>query len=207
LRQTHALIIASEAVMNLKRTLLKTAIAGAVLPVTSVHAAAKLKGPRADYFPNAVLKTHEGKTVRFYNDVMHGDKRVIINMMYGICTNICPPATANLVKVQEMLGDRIGRDIFMYSLTLQPEFDTPEVLHAYREKYGIKPGWTFLTGRRGDMEAIRRKLGFFDRDAVLDSNLSQHTGMLRLGREAHDRWSMMPALLTPKQIVNSVIRL
>lgn len=194
--------------MNSRRILLKTAAAGAVLPTMQALAAKPLPdGPRADYFPNAALKTHEGETVRFYDDVVRGDKRVIITMMYGSCSNSCPPATANLAQVQEMLGDRVGRDIFMYSLTLQPELDTPEALHAYRRKFGIKPGWTFLTGGRRDIEVIRRKLGFFDRDAVRDADLSQHTGMLRMGREAVDRWSMMPALLTPKQIVNSVTRL
>lgn len=194
--------------MNSKRLFLKAAAAGVVLPAIPASAAGlQAAGPRAAYFPNAPLQTHEGKTVRFYDDVVRGDKRVIINMMYAHCTNTCPPNTANLLKVQEMLGERVGRDIFMYSLTLQPEFDTPEVLRAYMEQYGIQPGWTFLTGQRSDIDLIRRKLGFFDRDPAQDADLLQHTGMIRMGREAHDRWTMMPAQLTPQQIVNSILRL
>jgi protein SCO1/2 len=161
-------------------------------------------GPRATYFPNAKLETHEGKQVRFYDDVVKGNKVLVFNMMYTVCANICPPTTANLMQVQQMLGSRMGRDIFFYSLTLRPEFDTPQALQAYAKQYGIKPGWTLLTGKRSDMEVIRRKLGFYDRDAQVDANLSQHTGMVRIGNEAHDRWCMMPALLTPRQLVSSI---
>jgi protein SCO1 len=194
--------------MATKRMFLKTVMAGAALPPILASATRpQTAGPRASYFPNAILETHEGSKVRFYDDVIKGDKRIIINMMYTICTNICPPNTANLMQVQEMLGDRVGRDIFMYSLTLQPELDTPAALQAYVKHYGIKPGWTFLTGKRSDIEIIRRKLGFFDRDAERDADLSEHTGMVRMGREAFDRWSMMPGLLTPKQLVNSILRL
>lgn len=194
--------------MITKRMLLKTAMAGSILPPALACAAkSKPAGPRADYFPNAVLETHEGSKVRFYDDVVKGDKIVVFNMMYTVCTNICPPTTANLMQVQEMLGDRVGRDIFFYSLTLRPEMDTPEALQAYAKRYGMKPGWTLLTGKRGDMEVIRRKLGFYDLDPEADSNLSRHTGMVQMGNEAYDRWSMMPALLTPKQLAGSISRL
>jgi protein SCO1/2 len=187
---------------------LNKAMAGAALsPAIAFAREAQSAGPRSNYFPNAVLETHEGKKVRFYDDVVKGNKIVVFNMMYTVCTNICPPNTANLMQVREMLGDRMGRDIFFYSLTLQPEIDTPPALQAYARQYGIKPGWTLLTGKRGDMEVIRRKLGFYDPDPEADADLSQHTGMVRMGNEAYDRWSMMPALLTPKQLVNSILRL
>jgi protein SCO1 len=192
--------------MNTKRVLLKAAMSSVALHPILVLAKPQTPGPRADYFPNAILQTHEGKNVRFYDDVVKGGKVVVINMMYTSCTNICPPNTANLMRVQEMLGDRICRDIFMYSLTLQPEMDTPEALRAYVKLYGIKPGWTFLTGKHNDIELIRRRLGFFDRDAERDATLSEHTGMVRMGREAFDRWTMMPGLAKPKQLVNSILR-
>ena len=191
-----------------KRTILKTALAGAALfPALASATRSASAGPRAGYFPNALLQTHDGRQVRFYDDVVKGNKIVVFNMMYTVCANICPPNTANLLQVQTLLGDRVGRDIFFYSLTLRPDMDSPDALRAYAKLYGVKPGWTFLTGARGDMDAIRRKLGFFDRDPRVDSDLSQHTGMIRIGNEAYDRWSMMPALLTPRQLANSIVRL
>ena len=194
--------------MKSKRMLLKTALAAvAGTPLLTAAAKGVSPGPRAGYFPNALLKTHAGKQVRFYDDVVKGNKIVVFNMMYTVCASICPPNTANLLRVQEMLGDRMGRDVFFYSLTLKPEMDTPEALRDYAKLYGVKAGWTFLTGAPADMDAIRRKLGFFDPDPQVDNDLSLHTGMLRMGNEAYDRWSMMPALLTPRQLVNSIIRL
>ena len=191
-----------------KRTILKAALTGAGLSPALVSATRPASaGPRAGYFPNALLQTHDGRQVRFYDDVVKGDKIVVFNMMYTVCANICPPNTANLLQVQALLGDRVGRDIFFYSLTLRPDMDGPDALRAYAKLYGVKSGWTFLTGARGDMDAIRRKLGFFDRDPQVDGDLSQHTGMIRIGNEAYDRWSMMPALLTPRQLANSIVRL
>src|ERR1043165_6126352 len=78
-------------------------------------------------FPNVALTTHEGKKVKFYDDLLK-DKIVIINFMYVKCEGTCPGTTANLVKVQKLLGNRVGKDIFMYSITLKPEEDTPETL-------------------------------------------------------------------------------
>ena len=75
---------------------------------------------QARHFPNFELTTHEGKKVRFYDDLIK-DKIVIINFMYANCEGKCPPITRNLKRVQNLLGKRVGRDIFMYSITLKPE--------------------------------------------------------------------------------------
>lgn len=163
-------------------------------------------GPRADYFPNVIVQTHEGKKLRFYDDVVHG-KIVVFNMMYAVCTGICPGNTANLMKVQEALGARLGKDVFMYSMTLQPAFDTPKALQDYVNRYQIKPGWTFLTGQPQEMDTLRRKLGFFDDDPRKDADLASHTGMVRIGHEALDRWFSMPALSPPKDIAREILQL
>src|SRR5215204_6339723 len=89
---------------------------------------------RSRHFPNVVLTTHEGKKVRFYDDLMK-DKIVVINFMYVKCEGVCTGITANLVKLQKLLGSRLGQDIFMYSFTLKPEQDSPEVLRRYAEAY------------------------------------------------------------------------
>ena len=115
-----------------------------VAPVASVlsrrtafgEAASLAAGPRAGYFPDVVLRTHENKTVRFYDDLIRG-KIVLINFMYATCKGLCPRQTANLVQVQKALENRIGRDIFMYSLTLKPEQHTPEVLREYAPGHGV----------------------------------------------------------------------
>ena len=103
-----------------RRELLANALGPAKSADKSDDLKPKKSGPRSRYFPNFLMLTHEGKQVRFYDDLIHG-KHVVINMFYADCEGLCPPATANLVKVQQMLKDRIGKDIFIYSITLRPD--------------------------------------------------------------------------------------
>jgi protein SCO1 len=194
--------------MNTKRNLLGLMGAAALSPLLTSAATAKTStaGPQVNTFPNFVLETHEGKKVRFYDDLLK-NKIVVINMLYTYCSGICPANTSNLLQVQQELGKRLGRDIFMYSLTLQPEFDRPAALSAYVKLRGIKPGWTLLTGKPDEMEQIRRRLGFVDSDPVADADLSNHTGVVRVGNVALDRWFMMPALSRSQQISRAILEL
>ncbi len=150
-------------------------------------------------FPNVPLITHEGKVVHFYDDLIK-NKTVMINFMYIRCGDICPGMTANLKLVQKELGDRVGRDIFMYSISLEPEYDTPEALKAYAELFRVKPGWTFLTGKKADIEELRKHLGFSFSDPLLDKDRTQHIGVVKFGIEPLERWGMSPALGDPKYI-------
>lgn len=192
--------------MNAKRMFLKSAMAAATLPPWAAAGPGRaIPHQHRSHFPNPALQTHQGRTIRFYDDAVRGNKVVLFNMMYTGCANICPPNTANLMQVQGMLGGRMGRNVFFYSLTLQPEIDRPAELQAYARRYGLPEGWTFLTGQRKDIDEIRRSLGFFDPDPAVDANLAQHTGMIRLGNDALDRWSMMPSLLSPAKLARSII--
>jgi protein SCO1/2 len=160
--------------------------------------------PRAErmrkHFPNLPLRTHDGRTVRFYDDLVKG-RKVIINFTFTSCTGTCPRTSANLARVQEMLGDRIGRDIFIVSLSIDPEHDTPEKLAEYARTFEARPGWTFATGRLDDINAIRRRLGLYDSD-----DITQHMGLLTFGNEPEGKWGATPALDTPKNILYYVLR-
>lgn len=159
---------------------------------------------RARYFPNVVLTTHEGKKVRFYDELIKG-KIVTINFTYAECERVCLPVTANLARVQKLLGNRVGRDIFMYSITLRPEQDTPAVLKKYAEMHRVKPGWWFLTGDPHDIELLRRKLGYLDPDPEVDEDKSQHIGIIRYGNEPFQWWGACPGLADPQWIVTSIL--
>ena len=156
-----------------------------------------------DGIPNVVLQTHTGKAVRFYDDLLR-DKLVVINMMYAGCTNTCPPTTHNLLRVQQMLGDRVGRDIFMYSITLKPEQDSARELAAYARSHAVQPGWLFLTGAPEDIEQLRYALGFYDPDPKVDQQEGRHVGMVRIGNDPYRRWGMAPSLADPRQIVSMI---
>jgi len=158
---------------------------------------------RDRYFPNVKLVTQFGRTVRFYDDLIK-DKIVVINFMYAECNGICPGVTTNLAKVQAALGDRVGRDIFMYSITLKPRQDTPAALKAFAAMHGVKRGWLFLTGEPSDVERLRRSLGFVDPDPALDRDLDSHIGNLRYGNEPLQLWAACPGLANPEAILESI---
>jgi protein SCO1/2 len=158
---------------------------------------------QARYFPNVVLTTHEGKKVRFYDDLIK-NKIVVINFMYANCVGICPGVTANLQKVQKMLGDRVGRDIFMYSITLKPEEDSPEDLKHYVQMHRIRPGWLFLTGKPPEIDDLRRRLGFADTNPKLDADKTNHVGAIRYGNEAREWWAMCPGQAHAEWIVKAI---
>jgi protein SCO1/2 len=193
--------------MQSRRAFLAAAAATPLLYPVVKHATTRTPTPLpvddGRRLPNVALETHDGRQVRFYDDLVK-DRLVVVNMMYANCSNLCPPNTANLMRVQEALQDHMGEDVFMYSLTLQPAIDKPLDLRRYMDKFDIKPGWTFLTGEPAHVELLRRRLGFYTLDAAADADLKQHTGMLRIGHDARDRWSMIPALATPRQIVNAI---
>lgn len=160
---------------------------------------------RKRYFPDVMLITQENRKVRFYQDLVK-NKIVVFNFFYARCEGICPLVTRNLVRVQKLLGNRMGRDIFINSITLKPMEDTPAVLKQYAEMNGIKPGWTLLTGRPDDVELLRRSLGFTNLDPILDADKSQHIGNIRYGSEPLMQWTAMPGMTNPESIAKAISR-
>jgi protein SCO1/2 len=158
---------------------------------------------RNRYFPNLVLTSHEGRELRFYDDLVK-DKIVIFNMFYAKCEGICSPVTRNLVRVQSMLGKRVGKDIFIYSFSLKPKEDNVPALEHYAQMHKVKPGWLFLTGSADDMELLRRKLGFVDPDPEVDKDISNHIGVLKYGNEPLQRWGGCPGMQAPEAIAEAI---
>jgi len=164
-------------------------LAGAAAPSSSIAAPNRWG---ANYFPNVELITHEGRTVRFYDDLLKG-KSVAINFIYTDCKEVCPLETANLVRVYKLLGERAGRDIAFYSISIDPKRDTPEVLKAYRDKFGAQ--WLFLTGKQEDIRLLGRKLGVLrERDVAAGSH---HSAQIVLGHEPGGQWQRNSAVDNP----------
>jgi len=158
---------------------------------------------RQRYFPNVALRTHDGRQVRFYDDLVK-DKIVTINFFYAKCDEICPVVMANLARVQQLLGERVGRDIFMSSITLKPEDDTPAALERYAAMHGARPGWSLLTGERADVELLRRSLGFTNPDPRVDKDVTQHIGNVRYGNEPLMLWAACPGQARAEWIAESI---
>lgn len=138
-----------------------------------------------DYFPNTELITHEGKTVKFFDDLIK-DKIVAINFIYTSCPDVCPLETAQLTRVQKIMGDRIGNDVHFYSISIDPENDTPAVLAEYRQRFGAK--WTFLTGDKEEIKDLRRKLGLYVEGIDTGPNKNNHNVSMIIGNQKTGRW-------------------
>src|ERR1044071_7161427 len=148
-------------------------------------------GADSSHFPNVELITQDGKKVHFYDDLIKG-KIVAIDLIYTTCKYSCPLETARLVQLQKLLGDRMGKDVFFYSISIEPEHDTPEVLKEYAEKYHVGPGWLFLTGKPADIKLISHKLGLDSLPTIDDPD--GHTPHLLIGNEANGLWMKNSAL-------------
>lgn len=159
-------------------------------------ASAAVSGSRwgAGYFPNFELTTQDGIKVRLYDDLLKG-KSVALNVFYTSCKDECPLETATLAQVQRILGDRVGRDIFFYSISIDPQNDTPPVMKAYAEKFGAGPGWLFLTGKAEEIPVIARKLGL---TRSRDRNTRDgHSPILMIGNEPTGQWMRNSAVDNP----------
>jgi protein SCO1/2 len=167
---------------------------------------APVRGPHARRgFPNVRLTTHRKLGVRFYDDLLK-DKVVVISFMYTRCNGTCPPTIASLRRLQTVLGDRAGRDVFLYSITLDPTHDTVQVLDEYATTVAAGPAWHFLTGRPDDITAVRQRLGFVNRDPIIDADKSQHSGLLLFGNVPADRWVACPALFGTERLMKLLSR-
>ncbi len=154
----------------------------------------------AEYFPNVPLITHEGKTVHFFDDLIAG-KVVVVNFIYTSCPDACPLETAKLAEVHGLLGERVGQDVFMYSISIDPERDTPEVLRDYTERFQTGKGWTFLTGAKEDITFLRQKLGMIRSGEV---KLSDHTMSLLIGNQATGVWMKRSPMENPYLLATQI---
>jgi protein SCO1/2 len=160
-------------------------VGAATVFVTTASAAGRL-GQNA----NIPLITQDGQEVRFYDDLIKG-KIVAVNFIYTNCLFACPLETARLAQVQRILGDRVGKDIFFYSISIDPDHDTPAVLKEYMKDFDVGSGWTFLTGNKADIDLLAVRLGLTDDPSITSGpgpNLDGHTPHLLIGNEATGQW-------------------
>jgi protein SCO1/2 len=156
--------------------------------------------PGVRRFTNSLLRTHENKEVRFYDDLIRG-RQVVINFMYADCHGSCPVVTATMGRIYDVHKDRMGKDLFFYSLTVQPEKDTPEALKAYAEMHRAnRPGWTFLTGDPFDLETIRLRLFRMNHPGI-DQDFASHAGTLRIINDATNCWAMAEAYASLRTVL------
>ena len=149
------------------------------------------------YFTDTVLVNQNGERMRFYTDLMKG-KTVVIDTFFATCQASCLPMNRNLAQIQEGLGDRLGKDVNILSISVDPGVDTPTLLKAYAKKLNAKPGWYFLTGDKESVEFILKKLGQF----VDDKN--DHTNIFLIGNDRTGLWKKAFGLAKSEELMKVV---
>jgi protein SCO1/2 len=152
------------------------------------------RSPAEKYFSDVELLDQDGQKVRFYSDVLK-NKIVAINTFFTTCTNICPPMNRNFEKMQDALGDRLGKDVFLVSITVDPETDTPTRLKEYGRRFHARPGWMFLTGKKENVDWALYKLGQYveTKDA--------HTSIFIIGNEPKGLWKKAFGLAKSEELI------
>jgi protein SCO1/2 len=137
------------------------AIPGACAPDSHAATVPESNGqeePAKAYFTDVVLVNQNGQEMRLFSDLIRG-RTVIIIPFFTSCTGACPTMNQNLAKIQERLGDRLGKDAYMISISVDPVTDTVPKLQEYARKMGARSGWFFLSGKRENVEFALKKLG------------------------------------------------
>ena len=150
-----------------------------------------------NYFTDTVLINQNGERMRFYTDLMKG-KTVIIDTFFATCQASCLPMNRNLALIQEGLGDRLGKDVHILSISVDPTVDTPTLLNSYAKKLKARPGWYFLTGGKESVELILKKLGQF----VEDKN--GHTNIFLIGNDRTGLWKKAFGLAKSEELMKVV---
>lgn len=155
------------------------------------------QSPGQKYFTDVVLLNQDNEKMRLYSDLLKG-KVVIINAFFATCQGSCLPMSRNLEKVQEALGERIGRDVHIISISVDPIVDTPASLKQYAKKLHARPGWYFLTGDKKNVDFALYKLGQFV------ENKENHLNIFIIGNERTGLWKKAFGLARSDELIKVV---
>jgi protein SCO1/2 len=154
-------------------------------------------GMKAPVIPDVVVVDQDNHKLHFYRDLVQG-KTVAINFIFTTCTTICPPLTANFAKVQKTMMERNEKDLHLISVSVDPEGDTPKRLKNYAEMFHAEPGWTFVTGKRADLEQIWKAFNIY-----LGSK-QDHPAIVAIGNDSQHLWTYASGLTSASKLINVI---
>lgn len=147
--------------------------------------------------PDSLLVDQNGKQLKFYSDLVKG-KVVVIHFFFTTCSDVCPMQGRSLVRLRKRLGDRLGRDVFIISISKDPKSDTPEKLSKWAKRYGVGSGWTLLTG---EPPVIKKLLWDFAGEEI---GRAMHESLMIVGNDRTGTWTSTDGLLLPDEIVKVI---
>src|SRR5579859_33831 len=151
----------------------------------------------AKYFTDVTLVDQDGRSRRFYTDLLK-DRVVVINAFFTECKASCPVTQGKLVGLQKWLGDRLGKEVNVLSISVDPGNDTPERLKAYAAKFEARPGWYFLSGNKENVDFVLGRLG-----QKVDQR-DDHLNLLLIGNVPQQYWIKVPGVITTEKIIEEL---
>lgn len=170
---------------------------GHFLPGSHTTASQAQKGPEdpaRTYFTDVVLVNQDGQEMRLFSDLIK-DRTVIIIPFFTSCTGACPVMNQNLAKIQDWLGDRLGKQAYMISISVDPTMDTVAKLQEYAKKFGARPGWFFLSGKRENVEFALKKLGQYV------ETREDHSNIMIIGNQKTGLWKKAFSLASSESLI------
>ena len=167
-------------------------------PPEAAAAAKKVAGEAVQVKLNDTALTDQfGRAVRLKTDVI-ADRIVVVDFIYTTCTTICPVASALLQQVQTQLGERVGRDVRLVTVTVDPVRDTPARLKEYGARFGSGPGWVWLTGSKPQVDEVTRAFGAWT------PNFENHPPVVMVGDPKNGKWVRFYGFPSPDQLAATV---
>jgi protein SCO1/2 len=199
----HASPAASAKSRNATRLLLSIFFAGGVaLPAASQAELVKSSGSSRSEIrlADVNLVDKEGHGIAFAREAV-ADRIVVINFVYSKCRTLCPLTSAMFKALQDRLGARLGKDVWLLSITLDPAADTPLRLKEFADQFEPNPGWLWLTGKATDIESVLNGLG------ASSANVKEHAPLTLIGDGKYGVWTQLNVLPSPARIETELERL
>ena len=143
------------------------------------------------------LLDQDGRKVKFQSDVI-GDRIVVIDTFFTTCGLICPILSAIYADLQDRLGDRLGKEVALVSISVDPNTDIPPRLKEFAGKWEAKPGWVFLTGQKTVVDRVLDGLGLYSAD------FAAHPAAFLVGDGKSGKWTRFYGFASPEELLAKI---
>ena len=144
--------------------------------------------------PDVMVRDQDGRSLRFYSDLIKGQV-VAINFVFTGCSTICPGLTTTFRNLQDLLGTK---NVRLISITVDPANDGPAELKKYAASFDAKPGWSFVTGRPDLMTKLLKSL------SVSAIAVADHSSLVIIYNDAETRSTQVPGIASAADILKVI---
>lgn len=148
--------------------------------------------------PDVKVLTDQGKNVRLFSDLIK-NKVVLLSFFYTTCTNVCPVQAEVLSKVQAEFGPRMGHDVFLISISMNPEVDAAHKLKHWARTFGVRKGWTLVSSNSAEM---RKMIQDFTGNSP--GPRESHYSIVFIGNDRSERWLAANGTTGPAELIKLI---